>query len=300
MKPTIALSGIIGTNEINVNLKNTIDNLNLHNDINAIAFDWETVDEKLNAKIYSRNKISQGSIANADLIHIFTLGPVYTKWEKFADFLNILNESNKKIINPIETIKYGMNKDYLFDLQSKGIATIKSKRIKIPSSINELNKYHSEFAIIKPINGERAKGVTKLADMTSEDINHYKQTTSELILQPFMEEIYEGEYSIIFLNGEGTQAIKKIPKNNSFLANGACVGAKVKNYIPNKEELEFGKEIINSFKYKIHAFRLDYLKVNDKPQIMEIELVNPGYFMDNLDNHNEHTKHMSKFYSNLT
>ena len=250
--------------------------------------------------LFNGEIIPQYDIRSFDLVHIFKLGyhpikeiSLMKKWLDFESRLAILNAANIICINSIETLKYLLNKEYLFYLKEKGLPIIQTKKIATPLNHAQLLKECGDFyKIIKPINGECGRMVRHITHLSPENILEYNMHTSDVLLQPYIHEVQQGEISIIYICKKFSHAVIKVPGKNNFKANGPHVGAWVSKYDPSAQEINLGLQVMQVFPKDLEIFRLDYVKTKLGPLIMEIEALDPNYYTD----FNE--MHAKKLYTN--
>ena len=73
----------------------------------------------------------------------------------------------------------------------------------------------------------------------------------------------------------------------------------LRKYNPTEKEIIIGKELIDYFskKYdlKIHICRIDFMKdKNEKPILLEFEMVNPGFFIGYMKENDNDIKKITK------
>ena len=102
------------------------------------------------------------------------------------------------------------------------------------------------------------------------------------LIQPFIEGIYNGEKSYIFINGCCKYAVNRFPGIFTSEKNIEVLDLKdVDNQI-----ISYGKTIYNYFNKNITHFRLDIVYQNNQPLIMEIETIDPDLFIRNIEDQN--------------
>ena len=137
----------------------------------------------------------------------------------FIRWLNTLKEAHIPIFNTVETMLWNMDKSYLFDLSKQGVPIVPSIKIE---SLNEniLAKINTwSEIIIKPTISASAFGIKKLQTANKKEVIHEINTllsVGNVLIQPFMKEIYDGEISFIFFDKQFSHAVRKIPKKNDF------------------------------------------------------------------------------------
>lgn len=119
--------------------------------------------------------------------------------------------------------------------------------------------------------------------------NILKIEKEKILIQEYIDEITNGEISLVFVNGEYQYALEKHPKvfHNR-------IPTDIKRSV-NKDIIEFGKKAISKLKYDNTLFaRIDLVVKDNKPIIMEIEVIEPYLYMKKLDS-NKRQKVITKF-----
>lgn len=257
--------------------------------LKIFAINWWSLQPDGTAEVFdvSAKKVVKCSIDKTfDLIHIFKLGyppvkstPFSEKWTNFESKLKIIEKANIPCINPVQTLRYFINKEYLLYLQRQGVRVISTKKVSSLLSYQQLIAECGDFyKIIKPINGECGKLVRHINEISPTNLNEYAKNSCSLLLQPYVSEIEQGEISIIYIGSKFSHAVIKKPSEGSFKCNGPHVGATINPYNPSAEEIRIGLTIRDIFQYKLEIFRFDYVITSTGPLIMEVEVLDPNYY----------------------
>ena len=210
---------------------------------------------------------------------------IRTTWDymsRLDEFLGVLEkiEKESKLLNPLETVKWNINKKYLLELQEKGFPVIPTKLYdkintsNIESLFSESDK--GEGIIIKPTVGASSKGIQLLK--SSSDLEG--ELEGEWFVQPFQSKIQEyGEISMLYFGGKFSHAICKLPKEGEFRSQEEYHST-LSSYTPSKEAQELGESILKSLDHKQLYARVDILKIDEgKYLIMELEMIEPCLFL---------------------
>ena len=264
-----------------------------------IAFDWRDLTSELKVKRFLRftkegiEKIEQETDLNelCKVLLIKQLGKIYQQKKEFLSFIDYLKDFKGQLINELKTIKDNLSKQYILDLQEKGIPVIPtiglndSKTLEELRQLNFTTKFYNESPkdlVIKPkIFGEQGQGVRKLSSFkTEEEFQEYFESNKPLIVQPLIEEINtKGENGLIFLNDKFIHGVNKF--TGEFKIN---FGNKVKytKYIPNEKTLKVCRNIIKEMPYKAHHMRIDFIPHKDSILIGEVEMINPASYLEDI------------------
>ncbi len=109
-------------------------------------------------------------------------------------------------------------------------------------------------------------------------------TIGDAMLQPVVEEIRDGELSLVFFRGDFSYTIRKMPGCGSIFVNSAYGGSRVAVDVPHQVVqtaqliLETAMRLTGS-PPPLYA-RVDGVMVNGEFVLMELELIEPGLLMD--------------------
>lgn len=208
------------------------------------------------------------------------------------------------IINHPETMKYGIRKDYLLELQKNNFPVIPTKYFETNISYADLYKEvkSNNDYIIKPITGELSNSFAKIEnenqvrfydsgsdsekiDLGEDFLRRKESKIGGWLLQPFYHEIWdEGEYQLVFFRENFSHGCKKTYSRvpGSFLPSQNH--REISLYEPSEDETSLAIAIKRFFEQKlnkpIYTFRFDYLKLRTgEMKILEFEILNPGFFI---------------------
>ena len=203
--------------------------------------------------------------------------------DKFINWLEDRAVSGIKIWNPIDVIKWNIDKHYLLSLEKSGIKIIPSVFLEpndMPNISEIMIAQNWYTAVIKPAVGTSAFGVRKFNQETMANVEKQLDRTQSWILQQFCPEINsEGEYSLIFFDGEYSHAVMKKPNDNDFRTQPHYGGSEwVIN--PAKRIIDQAKLVLSDVKTRLLYARVDGLVLNGDFYLMELELVEPYLFLD--------------------
>lgn len=252
--------------------------------------------KKLNFKsIYDVKKgtVSQFNIEKLnkkiDIMFVKVVGDVFRRVEYISEYLTNLNDNfNGIIINNPKAMLKGMDKRYLIDLIGRGMSVIDTTYFKKDISFNDIDRKikNKKDYIIKPINGELSTNLSQLDCISEEILRNAESSVEGWIMQPYMKEIWNGEYQMFFI---GDKYIRAQKKEYSFVNEDEKNKApnqgsrKIIAYIPIKQEikkaLEYKREFEKLYDTELLIWRCDYIKdKNNEVKLLELETVNPGWF----------------------
>lgn len=192
----------------------------------------------------------------------------HNKYREFKKWLEMLKANKIKIFNDVETIENNIRKDVQFSILDKyGIPHVSTD---FQRENVDIERYYNKEYIIKPIisgSGEKTFKIDEVDLKVLLELIIDKE--NGIMIQPYMKEIENGEYSIIFINGENTHNMIRHP---------GIFSEKEKPYLIQDvpfNVLELAKMVKNIPEYsKVLYMRVDIVG-SDTPVIMEVELAEP-------------------------
>ncbi|MBB2151354.1 ATP-grasp domain-containing protein [Pedobacter gandavensis] len=217
----------------------------------------------------------------------------------FKQWLDHLESLGIKLLNPFDKVRWNMDKHYLQEIADAGLPVIKSLYLEKGSVLNLsslLAGFNVDQLIIKPCVSAGAKHTYVLREDNFAD--HQEQINDLLkenafIVQPFMKEVFEGEWSFLFFNGNFSHCLLKVPKDGEFRVQH-YYGGSVSVQETADKYIQEAKAYVDQFAKGCLYARVDGLLVNDQLNLMELELIEPYLFL------NSHPGSLENYYQALT
>jgi Prokaryotic glutathione synthetase, ATP-grasp domain len=205
--------------------------------------------------------------------------------QKFLTVLENIVAKGARLENPIELVRWNINKNYLLDLEARGIElppTIKGNVITDKKIQKIFNEFKTDEIIIKPVISANADNTFRI---NTDNYIHYQKVISEVfsrygfIAQPFRKNILtEGEYSLFFFDNKISHAILKIPQNGDFRVQEDH-GGNIISVNPQGKLIEAAEKVIKSLNKKLLYARVDLVRNDEnKYELMELELIEPSLY----------------------
>ncbi|MCX2575602.1 ATP-grasp domain-containing protein [Pedobacter sandarakinus] len=254
----------------------------------------EEEDEKLLAFLTAKGLNIQMVIwndpsVNWDNFQIAILKSPWDYFDLFSDFvcwLDLMEQKKIKLLNPIEVVRWNMDKHYLKQIAEAGLAIVPSIFLNKNTNVDlasYLLHFNTDKLIVKPCISGGAKNTFKV---TAEHVTALNEqlnkllTEEDFIVQPFLPEILDqGEWSFIFFNGRFSHALIKQAKPGDFRVQPAF-GGSVHPQQPTKELIDTAAQYVNHFAKGCLYARVDGTFVNDNFLLMELELIEPFLFLN--------------------
>lgn len=221
------------------------------------------------------------------------VGSIEAQKDVIRQTLDLFEENYKgTFVNNPKFMRYGMRKDYLLVLQENNFPVIGTRIYDKGTTKAEMLKDAEDGKkyIIKPLTGELSNSVSFMDEIDDEWLRRKEWIVEGWVVQPFIEEIWDGEVQLRFIGNDNIYTLKKLCNNKEANAN-----------LPNQhdrqwERIEASNEMKElSLKIKsffendmnlgdIHYCRVDLIPTSEGIKILEFEMVNPGmgyFFLEN-------------------
>ncbi|MEL6306746.1 MAG: hypothetical protein AAFV98_02055 [Chloroflexota bacterium] len=212
----------------------------------------------------------------------------YKHAQAFRQWLTQLQDLSVPLYNTPKTVLWNMEKTYLRDLAQQGVKTIPTIWADKPINLSETMETRAwEQIVLKPAMGASGYGIHVVAIADA----HEKQALldamlqqGQVLIQPVIEEIQNGELSLIFFQDEFQYAIRKIPGADTIFVNSAYGGSYTASNVDD-DIVKVAQSVLtvahehtgqDTFLYT----RVDGIVVETDFVLMELELIEPGLFMD--------------------
>ncbi len=223
----------------------------------------------------------------------YDLALVRSTWDYIDDLAGFLGAlarieaSRCRVLNPIESIRWNVDKAYLVELAERGVPVVPT-RLASSASPEELQAWvlaggHAG-SVIKPRVGGGACGVRRVA--ATEVARELRRDMAaapggDFLVQPLIEGVLdEGEYMYVFVGDAFTHALLKKPAPGDFRAHG-IYGGSTDPATPAGDDLRQAAAILAALPFEPLYARLDLVRVDGRLSVMEAELVDPILYFQN-------------------
>jgi len=207
--------------------------------------------------------------------------------DQFRDWILDLKTHNIQLINPHDVVLWNMDKIYLEELMAYDLPVVPTYWAECgrPESLSEiLRSQRWQRAVVTPRIGASADFVM-IVDLDSPDQQQaqFEKLLSQhnFMVQPLVEEIRNGEWSLMFIHNKFSHAVLKRPEDIFVQAEH---GGTWHLEVPSEELIDSAREILNvaqsitrqtSFLYS----RVDGVEIDGQFILMELELIEPELFL---------------------
>ncbi|GAC15495.1 ATP-grasp domain-containing protein [Aliiglaciecola lipolytica] len=209
-----------------------------------------------------------------------------SKADEFVEVLEKIHSSTAKLENSLALVKWNINKDYLRDLNDKGVGIVPTKWC-YTFDFEEIKGAFEYFGcreiVIKPLvsaNADYTYRLTLDAVLAEEQGLSEVFSTRGYMIQPFIKSVVnEGEYSLFYFNGKFSHCIVKVPKHNDFRVQEEH-GGQLRSVEAEEPLLETANEVVAALPELPLYARIDLVKYKDRYVTMEVELIEPSLYFN--------------------
>ena len=206
----------------------------------------------------------------------------------FLQVLTDIEQSDARLVNSLDTVKWNINKRYLKELEQKGVEIVPTHWVE-SFDFNAVLGYFSLFKtkqiVIKPTISANAENTFWLKqDTFNLEKKQLKKSLEgrQLMIQPFIPAVVEeGEYSVFYFSGAFSHCILKTPKEGDFRVQEEY-GSTLSKVQPSEALLSASEKALNAIPEKVLYARIDLVEFKKSFKVMELELIEPSLYF-NLD-----------------
>jgi glutathione synthase/RimK-type ligase-like ATP-grasp enzyme len=203
---------------------------------------------------------------------------------EFGAWLSRLESMSAPVWNPIDVLRWNMDKTYLGDLQDQGIELIPSVWLPQGAQVrfeHLLAEKKWDRAVIKPVVSASADNTLLVsasqANRHQADFDTLLQRGG-VIVQEYAGEIEtQGEWSFLFYGGEYSHAVVKRPKAGDFRVQPHLGGTHAAA-VPPGILVEQARAVVKAVDTDLLYARVDAIERNGRLLLMELELIEPYLF----------------------
>ena len=242
---------------------------------------WDDFDGREFTRLFHDNAkkfITPLPLSGADLIFVYKMEGFYFDLPRFFRMVETFAGSARIVVNDPATIRHNIDKRYLLELEREGILVPPTRPV--DDRLRE-RLARGESVVLKPISGERGRGVMLLE--TLDALDAVKGQEDEYLAQDYIPGVLAGERSLVFLGFEFQHGVLKRPsqRNPQEFRCNESQGGTAALYEPTRAEIDFALKTLRayeSFGCPIHYSRIDLIESEQGPMLMEAELINPSIF----------------------
>ncbi len=205
---------------------------------------------------------------------------------RFLDVLTKIDRSGTILLNSLATVRWNIQKSYLFELQKLGIEIIPTKKF-TGVTLSDLRQAEKEMNadtwIMKPILGANADNTFRLHRGAAD--GHLGELCGrfrgmDCLVQPFISSVVdEGEYSVIYFDGQISHSIIKRVRKGDFRVQEEHGGSVIPLPAPESALLAAAEKVMGALDEIPLYARVDLVRTSgNRFALMELELIEPSLY----------------------
>ena len=205
---------------------------------------------------------------------------------QFIDVLEEIEKSSAVLFNSLQTVRWNIDKSYLLELQNCGIKIVPTaifEHLEEKAILEAFERYNVNEIIVKPIVGANADDTFRINRSADKNLIESITTTFQSkqgFLQPFIQSVIEeGEFSVIFLNGQISHVILKTVGQGDFRVQEEHGGGVTAIQSPTQELISASQKVMQNLPFDTLYARVDLVRLpSNEFALMELELVEPALY----------------------
>jgi glutathione synthase/RimK-type ligase-like ATP-grasp enzyme len=222
--------------------------------------------------------------ASCDMVVIRSCWDYHLRIAEFLHWVESLEALGVQVWNSPEIIRWNSNKSYLRELEAKGISVVPTlwfERGPAISLADELRRTGWQQAVVKPrvsATAHRTQLIRVEDAQSAQSLFDELRSGPGVMVQKFMEPIVrEGEWSLMFFDGEFSHAVLKTPKAGDFRVQHDFGGHERSAQAP-VPAMQAAEKAVRAAGDTLYA-RVDGVMDGDEFRLMELELIEPALFL---------------------
>lgn len=227
-----------------------------------------------------------------DAILLRSVWDYHLRYDEFTEWLALVDKAGVPLLNDSGLVRWNGDKRYLLELRERAVAIVPSQ-IAAGACLREvIGGLTGQDVVVKPTVSATARHTVR-GIAGSPELDQALAELPDLVylVQPFQPEIAtEGEWSVIFVDGEFTHAVVKRPAAGDYRVQ-AEYGGQATLTAPTPAVLDGARAALEAVGRTPVYARVDGVVVNGRFLLMELELIEPYLF---LPQHPEATRKLAE------
>ncbi len=193
-----------------------------------------------------------------------------------AAFLAALAAIDAPVLNPVDTVQWNSHKGYLVELAHAGLPVVPTTVVRPGEAVD----WPSGPVVVKPAISVGALDTARYDHPGAASQAHVDRLllTGDVLVQPFVADVADGEISLIYLDRTLSHAVRKYPAPGDYRVQ-PHLGGRVLHQVPTSTEIAVGEAVLGSAPGELLYARVDLVGSDAGPLLMELELIEPYLFL---------------------
>lgn len=216
---------------------------------------------------------------DADLALVRSAWDYTQRREEFVSWCRATNRSTP-VHNAPRVIEWNSHKRYLIELHESGVPTLPTALVEAGARIRSVPGGW-RHVVIKPAVSSGASGAGRFESADPAALTHLRTLVQrgDALVQPYAEAVATaGECSLIFLAGELSHAVNKVPADGDYRVQESR-GGRVEPHRPTSAQVEIAHAALATVAADLVYARVDLVELAGEPRLIELELIEPELFL---------------------
>lgn len=190
------------------------------------------------------------------------------------------------LMNPASVVRWNTHKRYLTELAKEGVAIVPTAMLPRGTPANLKNlltvKGWTDGAVVKPCVSAGSRDTVRVNGVEVDEAQALidrELPLRDLMVQPYVKGIADGELSLIYVDGAFSHAVNKKPRGDDFRSQPEF-GSHVEAVAPTDAQRRAADDIMRTVGGRLLYGRVDFVTGDDgAPWLMELELVEPSLYL---------------------
>ncbi len=221
-----------------------------------------------------------GDLGRYDLVLPLVAWGYHLRYAEWLRFLDRIEHQGVPFANPVSLLRWNSDKAYLAELCDKSVPsvpTIEVAGLREEDLVIAAERFGTRELVVKPPVSASATGTHRIR--VGDEIPA-SERGQRMMIQPFLETIADGEYSLILFDGEPSHALIKRPKPGDFRTQ-EHLGGTVEACETPSGAVELALAALAAAPAPATYARVDMIRnPAGELQIMELELIEPSLWLN--------------------
>jgi glutathione synthase/RimK-type ligase-like ATP-grasp enzyme len=217
----------------------------------------------------------------------YELVVVRTPWDYFDRVTEFLDwaaavERVTTLVNPVDVLRWNSHKGYLAELTAKGVPTVPTRLVPGDSVdvADQVREVPWEEIVVKPAvdGGARHAWRGMRDDPALSRVAERLTDQGDIVVQPFVPAIVDGERSLVFLGGRLSHAVRKVPQPGDYRSQRHLGGSEA-DHQADSTELQVALAAMAAAPVRRTYARVDLVDWEGAPVLIELEVIEPDLFL---------------------
>ncbi|MES2359081.1 MAG: hypothetical protein V4529_12185 [Gemmatimonadota bacterium] len=203
---------------------------------------------------------------------------------EFRAWIDALEAAGAPMWNPPAVLRWNMEKTYLRDLERAGVSIVPTEWLEKgtkPDLGGLLAERGWMDAVVKPVISAAATRTWRVSHATVLDVGvQFAESldAGDVMVQPFMPEIQtRGEWSLMFIDGDFSHAVRKMPTEGDFRVQTGFGGRSITDQ-PDGEVIRAAQRVLDVAPSPWLYARVDGIETDAGFVLLELEMLEPSLF----------------------